>query len=163
MVKIEIDELKNLKKEILEKEKEILLEKEINILKLKQKNYKKKEYLEQKVQRYKEQGYADKEFEKIINNKRIKIILPNSVFDQQKLLFMGLDIMTEKELDFNNNFELTKKYLIEVCKNMWIDNKQINPESIELPELQAYGYMYWEELLYPLHLRGDILAREIIE
>jgi hypothetical protein len=120
-----------------------------------------KKHVEEKKELYKSQGRADKEFEKKINGKNIKIWLPNSVFDQQKMMMLGEEIMNTSK-DFDTNFELTSKFYREVCKYLMVDSNLANPELLELSEIKAYSMLYYVELLLPLSLWGDMVADEIL-
>lgn len=120
-----------------------------------------KKHVEEKKEKYKSQGRADKEFEKKINGKNVKIWLPNSVFDQQKLMMLGEEIMNSAK-DFETNFQLTTKFYLEVCKHLMIDTNLANAELLELSELKAYSMLYYVELLLPLSLWGDMVADEIL-
>ncbi len=48
--------------------------------------------VEEKQKKYQEQGFADTTFETNLNGKRIKMFLPNSVFEQKILLNLGYKV-----------------------------------------------------------------------
>lgn len=118
--------------------------------------------IETKRAKYEEQGYADKDFEKNIDGKFIKIWLPNSVFVQQTFLSIASKVFKNDFQDIDEEAKLTERLYKAVCSHMQIDAKAVNAELLDLAELQAYSLLYWVELLAPLSAWGDVKAKRII-
>jgi hypothetical protein len=122
------------------------------------------EIIKQKVidkrAKYKEQGFADKDFEKQIGKKHLKLWLPNSVFHQQKLLMLASKIFAGS-ISIDEEMELTDRFYKEVCKHGQLDGNNIVAESLELNEIQGFALLYWVELLYPLSLWSDEKIKEM--
>lgn len=118
--------------------------------------------IEDKRKKYEEQGYADKEFEKTVNGKFIKIWLPASVFVQQTLLSIAAKVMTNDFQDMDEGAKLTERYYRAVCSHLQIDAKNAVVDSLDLADLQAYALLYWVELLAPLSAWGDVKAKKAI-
>ena len=115
-----------------------------------------------KQKAYEEQGYADKDFSKKVDDKHIKIWLPDSVFVQQKLLSLGSKVFGDYNLNIDEESDLTERFSKAVCSHMQIDQKTVVPETLEFGELQAYALLYWLELLSPLSAWGDAKAQRVI-
>ena len=69
----------------------------------------------EKAKKYKTQGFADKEFVKMQNGKNVRMFLPNSVFEQQKLLLLGNEVI-ENYNSFVAGYELSNKFYREIFK-----------------------------------------------
>lgn len=123
------------------------------------------ERIKAKCDKYKNQGYADKEFRKDLNGKKIVMTLPNNVFDQQKLLNLA-DTVLNNNYDFYTSNELEEKYLKEVANKTLIDGQELSSilghKDFELPQLQTLSVLYYTELLAPLSQWRDIIAKEIL-
>lgn len=115
-----------------------------------------------KRDKYESQGFADKDYQVIIDGKTIKIWLPASVFAQQALLTLGDKVAHDRFVDFDEENKLTEKYYKTVCAHLQIDGIAPNPETLELVNLQSYAWIYWTELLYPLSLWSDQKVRKAI-
>lgn len=118
--------------------------------------------LNEKRKKYEEQGFADKTFEKRVDDKLIKIWLPDSVFVQQKLLSLGSKVFSSNNLNIDEEGELTERFSKAVCLHMQIEGNDVTPETLEFGELQAYTLLYWLELLSPLSVWGDVKAQKVI-
>lgn len=118
--------------------------------------------IEAKRRKYESQSYADKDFEKNIDGKFIKIWLPASVFVQQTLLSIAAKVFANDFNDIDECAKLTERFYKAVCSHMQIDGKQINIESLDLADLQSYALLYWVELLAPLSAWGDVKAKKAI-
>ena len=115
-----------------------------------------------KRDKYESQGFADKDFQTIIDRKTIKIWLPSSVFAQQALLSLGDRVVNEKFDSIEQEQVLTEKFYRTVCQNLQINGNGVNPDTLELVDLQSYAWLYWMELLYPLSLWSDQRVRKVI-
>lgn len=115
-----------------------------------------------KRDKYEVQGFADKTFETTIGGNIIKIWLPSSVFAQQNLLSLGEKVVNEKFDNIEQEQILTEKFYRIVCQHLQINGQSINPEALELVDLQCYAYLYWMEVLYPLSLWSDLKVRKVI-
>lgn len=118
--------------------------------------------IEQKRKKYEEQNFADKDFEKTIDAKFVKIWLPTSVFVQQTLLSIAAKVFSSGVKDIDEEAKLTERFYKAVCSHMQIDSKAVNPELLDLGELQGYALLYWVELLAPLSAWGDVKAIKAI-
>lgn len=118
--------------------------------------------IEDKRKKYEEQGHADKEFEKTVNGRFVKIWLPASVFVQQTLLSIAAKVMTNDFQDIDECSKLTERYYKAVCSHLQIDAKNVNADSMDLADLQAYALLYWVELLAPLSAWGDVKSKNTI-
>lgn len=116
-----------------------------------------------KRDKYEAQGFADKDYQFVFDNKTIKIFLPASVFEQQALLSLGDRVMHDKFVDFDDQIKLTKRFYLAICTHMQIDGNSVNAETLELANLQSYALKYWAELLYPLSLWSDAKAKKAIQ
>lgn len=115
-----------------------------------------------KRKKYEEQGCADKTFEKKIDGKHIKMWLPESVFVQQKLLSIAAKVFSGDFSNIDEEGELNERYIKAVYSHMQIDSKTANPDISDFGDLQAFGLLYWTELLSPLSTWGDIKARKVM-
>lgn len=118
--------------------------------------------LTEKRKKYEEQGFADKDFSKTVDDKHIKIWLPSSVFNQQKLLSLGSKVFSGHDLSIDEEGDLTERFSKAVCVHMQIDGDSVAPETLEFGDLQAYALLYWLELLSPLSVWGDAKAEKVI-
>ena len=123
---------------------------------------KNKERVLSKRDRYEAQGFADKDFQTTIGNNIVKIWLPSSVFAQQNLLSLADRVINDRFENIEQEQELTQKFYKIVCQHIMINGQGVNPETIELVDLQSYAYLYWMELLYPLSLWSDLRVRKVI-
>ena len=112
--------------------------------------------------KYKEQGTADLDFMKTIGEDTLRMWLPKSVFDQQKLLSVGAKVFSSDFKDIDEEAELTKRYFVAICAHAQINGESVNAEKLGFGVLQSYALLYWMELLYPLSLWGDEKSREAI-
>lgn len=115
-----------------------------------------------KRDKYESQGFADKDFQATIGKNIIKIWLPSSVFAQQALLSLGDRVVNEKFDSIEQEQVLTEKFYRTVCQHLQINQQSVNPDILELVDLQSYAWLYWMELLYPLSLWSDLKVRKVI-
>lgn len=115
-----------------------------------------------KRDKYEAQGFADKDFQTTVNKNIIKIWLPSSVFAQQALLSLGDKVVNEKFDSIEQEQILTEKFYRLICQHLQKNGEAVNPEVLELVELQSYAWLYWMELLYPLSLWSDLRVRKVI-
>lgn len=123
---------------------------------------KSQEHILAKRDKYDQQGFADKDYQFTLDGKTVKLWLPSSVFAQQSLLSLGSRVVHDQFADFEEETKLTEKYYKIICSHMQIDGKPVNPELLELANLQAYALTYWAELLYPLSLWSDAKAKKAL-
>jgi hypothetical protein len=116
-----------------------------------------------KRDKYEQQGFADKDFQMTLDDKIIKIWLPSSVFAQQALLSLGDKVVHDRFADIEEENKLTERFYKTICLHLQINGASVNPESLELANLQTYSWIYWTELLYPLSLWSDAKARKAIQ
>jgi hypothetical protein len=122
------------------------------------------ERIKAKADKYKNQGFADKEFRKDLNNKKIVMMLPNNVFEQHRLLNLAEEIFAQR-LNLEDMTNLEEKYLKEIAKYTLIDGQEfaniLGQKDAELAHLETYGILYYMELLAPLSAWRDIVAEEM--
>jgi len=141
------------KKEKIKTEQEIILEE-------REKN---RERVFAKRDKYESQGFADKDFQTNVGKNIVKMWLPSSVFAQQAILSLGDKVVNEKFDSIEQEQILTEKFYRAVCQHLQINGQATSPEAIgELVDLQAYAWLYWLELLYPLSLWSDQRVRKVI-
>ena len=116
----------------------------------------------EKRKKYEEQNFADKDFEKTIDGKFIKLWLPSSVFVQQTLLSIAVRVFSNDFQDIDESSRLTERYYRAVCNHLQIEGANVNPDTLDLADLQAYALLYWVELLAPLSQWGDVKAKKAI-
>lgn len=119
--------------------------------------------IEAKNKKYEEQSFADKDFEKNIDNKLVKMWLPSSVFVQQALLSLGEKVASNRFRNLEEETSLTEEFYKKVCAHLQINGAAIVAETLELTDLQIYGLLYWVELLAPLSAWGDVKARKVMQ
>ena len=121
-----------------------------------------KKAVELKRKKYEEQGYADKDFEKDINNARVKMWLPDSVFTQQTMLLIASKALHSDSGDVDEDAKLKKRYAEAVAKHTQINGEILNIEKVGLADCEAYCMIYWLELLSPLSIWAESRAKKMI-
>jgi hypothetical protein len=121
-----------------------------------------KEKVEAKRKKYEEQGFADVDFEKEIDGKKIKMFLPSSVFVQQKMIIMASKVFSNQDYSVDEESDLAERFIKAVCKHTQINGNEANPEQEGIIRCQAYALMYWLELLNPLSTWGESIQKKMI-
>jgi hypothetical protein len=118
------------------------------------------ERIKAKANKYKEQGFADKEFRTEYQSKKITMTLSNNVFEQNKLLNFAVDVLS-------GNSDNEEKFLKDIAANILVDGKELlnilGQKDFELPQLLSLCILYYSELLAPLSLWRDIVAKEMLQ
>lgn len=117
---------------------------------------------EDKGKKYEEAGAADKDFQKKIDGKTIHMWLPDSVFDQQKMIALASEIYHKTGNYVEDELRIVKEYSCMVLKHTKIDGQILNPELYSFADLEAYPLLYWMELLSPLFSWGQERTKKVI-
>jgi hypothetical protein len=117
---------------------------------------------EEKSKRYEEKGVADKEFIRQLDGKQLKMWLPSSVFDQQRMITLASEVYHKSGNYIEEELRHLKEYSSMVFKHTSVEGKIIDPELYTYADLEAYPLLYWVELLSPLFSWGQARSKKLI-
>lgn len=128
------------------------------------------EAVKAKIRDVQENGFVEKEFDGMLGDKKVKMILPNDVRKQLYLLKIGDQWMTDSGQllmggvsDLETAYNMSVNYLENITKNMLIDGEEVKDlNQIPVEDLKAYGLVYYLELLLPLSHRSATKSEESV-
>lgn len=121
-----------------------------------------KKAVEAKRKKYEAQGFADKDFQKTIDGAVVKMWLPDSVFEQQKMILMATNALSSDLSDVDEASSSKQRYANEVAKYTQINRESLDIQKSGLANCEAYCMIYWTELLAPLSVWAESKARKML-
>jgi len=117
-----------------------------------------------KVKEKQDRGFVEKDFESVINGKKIKMILPNDIREQLYISNVAPRWILEEAKNMEESYENDLKYYEFIAKHMLIDGEEIKDiNSLNFEDLKAYGMTYYLELLLPLYQRSATKTQEAVK
>lgn len=108
----------------------------------------------EKAKKYENQGFADTEYRFTYREHNIIMSLPNSVWEQNRLL----------NLDVNDEI-----FLKDISKNILFDGESLDKKisigikDCGLAQLHSFGIIYFTELLAPLLKWREMIMKELLK
>lgn len=104
------------------------------------------------------------DFETIIDNKKVKFFLPSDVRKQFKMLTMAQEIyQLAVGNEVNKRIDLEIAFCEMVIAHTLVDDQERDINTLTLPDIKTYSFMYFLEMLLPLFQRSSTRVDDAIK
>lgn len=121
---------------------------------------------DKKVKDMQANGLVGKDFEGVVNNKKVKLYLPQDVREQYKAVTIAESfLLIRAETDTDKVLELKFKIWDIAKKNSLIDGKDgftFNDNEFDIDFIEQIITLYLGELLLPLYHRSSMKVKDLM-
>lgn len=103
-----------------------------------------------------DKGFIEKDFETEIDGKKVRFSLPNDIRKQLYMMSLCQKWLFDGSMGFKESYDCQIEYFEFIQRNMLLNGEEVkNLSELQVDDLNAYGMVYFLELMLPLFHRSS--------